>query len=263
MKPNGINAKADAVSARLSALQAGGPRFESVTAHHNSSRISLIPLGLSGDPSDTSRPSDILLSQKVQAVCRQNVVKGDTMAIPVPKRGADQLGSYSLIEVADGVSIKVDPPLESFVRTLRMGVTSEKSGKWVYAFHRIIGYGTRIPLHRILIGAFPGEVVDHINGDTLDNRLRNLRICTNAENARNSRKRAGSGSQFKGVTRIKGTNRWRAQIMVNGQKRNLGSFRDEESAAKCYDAKARELHGEFAKCNFPVAPATPEAVPHA
>lgn len=178
-------------------------------------------------------------------------------------RGVDELGPFAKVEITDGVTIKVDPPLEPFVKSLRLGVGKPSSTKWLYAYHRIHGFKKKVQLHRLLIGAFEGEIVDHINGDTLDNRLRNLRICTNAENIRNSKRRASSGSQFKGVSRIKGTDRWRAQIMVNGQKMNLGSFRDAESAARRYDVKARELHGEFAKCNFPVASATFEAVPHA
>ena len=232
------------------------------SSEHSPSKSGVAGSSPAGPTRNKGVNADAVTPSLPEAQGRETLNAGKLLARGI-KRGADQFGPYSLIEVADGVSIKVDPALESFVRTLRMGVTSKKSGKWLYAFHRIIGYGTRIPLHRVLIGAFPGEVVDHINGDTLDNRLRNLRVCTNAENVRNSRKRAGSGSQFKGVTRIKGTDRWRAQIMVNGQKRNLGSFRDEESAARCYDAKARELHGEYARCNFPVTPATPEAVPHA
>lgn len=178
------------------------------------------------------------------------------------ERKADAIGRYSEIQVSEGVFIKVDPALETFVRGLRLGVSSQRSAKWIYAFHRIPGHGHKVQLHRILAGAFPGEVVDHINGDTLDNRLVNLRVCTNAENIRNSRKRASSGSSYKGVSRIKGTERWRAQIMVNGRKMNLGSFRDEQAAARRYDEKARELHGDFARCNFPTEP-TPQAVPHA
>jgi hypothetical protein len=177
------------------------------------------------------------------------------------KRGQDDIGPFMEIEIRDGVSIKIDPPLRDFICGLRLGVRKTDDVRWVYAYHMIRGFGKEVALHRLLLGAAPGEICDHINGDTLDNRLRNLRICTNAENLRNTQRRAPHGSKFKGVTRIKGTDKWRAQIMKDGKKFNLGCFLSEEFAAKVYDAAARELFGEFARCNFPKPEL--EAVPHA
>lgn len=88
----------------------------------------------------------------------------------------------------------------------------------------------------------------HINGDTLDNRKSNLRLCTHRDNMCN--RRAGGGSSaFKGVSRSEPG--WGAQIKSHGQKLWLGTYRDEVSAALVYDAKARELFGEFARTNFP------------
>lgn len=104
-------------------------------------------------------------------------------------------------------------------------------------------------LHRVLMNAGPHDLVDHINGDSLDNRRANLRLCTAAQNARNCRRKTGGSSQYKGVH--KAGNRWLAAITVNNTKRRLGSFRHELDAALTYDAAAHEAFGEFARLNMP------------
>lgn len=104
-------------------------------------------------------------------------------------------------------------------------------------------------MHREVLGAKPGQYIDHINGNTLDNRKCNLRICTNQQNSWNKNKRMGK--KFKGVYRQ--MNRWRSAICIDGKSIFIGSFSSEEEAAKQYDVKARELFGDFAKLNFPGA----------
>lgn len=109
-------------------------------------------------------------------------------------------------------------------------------------------------MHRVLIDAEDGLEVDHINGDTLDNRRANLRQCTTSENHRNSGKRytSMSTSRFKGVgkrvTRA-GRDRWRAAIKDNGRNLYLGTFDTEMEAVMAWNAAAKELHGEFARLN--------------
>jgi hypothetical protein len=103
--------------------------------------------------------------------------------------------------------------------------------------------------HRLITNAGPGQFVDHVNGDTLDNRRANLRLCNRNENNRNRRLNRTSTSGFKGVCWYKQTSRWKAQICVNGHKRGLGYFNTREAAAAAYDAAAVEAFGEYAMTN--------------
>lgn len=108
-------------------------------------------------------------------------------------------------------------------------------------------------MHRQIMGLLPYEkkCIDHINGDGLDNRKENLRICTNAENCRNRRgPRTGNLSGFKGVSWSSGE--WHAVIMVDGKQISIGRFTDKIEAAKARDKASIKYHGEFASLNFPI-----------
>lgn len=113
--------------------------------------------------------------------------------------------------------------------------------------------GHTIKLHTHLMGAQPeGMVIDHINGDGLDNRRENLRVCTHAQNSRNSKKHGAPGqasSPFKGVTRDESREKWTAKISVDGKTMNLGRFDSETAAALAYDEAAKTFYGEFARLN--------------
>lgn len=119
---------------------------------------------------------------------------------------------------------------------------------WYCADGRAVRGNPRIFMHREIVNAPDGMEVDHINGNQLDNRRCNLRICTHAQNTRN-RKPHGSLPRFKGVKAV--DRRWCAQIMVNGIETYLGRFDSAVAAARAYDAAARRLHGEYARLNFP------------
>lgn len=107
-------------------------------------------------------------------------------------------------------------------------------------------------LHRLIIGAGTGEMVDHINRDPLDNRSVNLRIATKKQNAANrgaDRRRLGTSSRHKGVAWRKERGYWGAYIHVDGKTRYLGSFQNEDDAAVAYNKAALETWGEFARLN--------------
>jgi hypothetical protein len=117
-----------------------------------------------------------------------------------------------------------------------------------YAVHSVTSTSKRW-LHRIIAGAGVGQEVDHLNGDGLDNRRANLRLCTHAENGRNrAKQRPPASSKYKGVSRYH--DRWRATIGIGNHKlRSLGYFKTEDEAADAYDVAAKELFGEFARVN--------------
>jgi hypothetical protein len=116
-----------------------------------------------------------------------------------------------------------------------------------------IAYGPklgRVKLHQLLcsqfIGTVPyGSVVDHINRNRLDNRLENLRICTQKENSYNTSKRGG---KFKGVSKMKSG--WCARISKDGSVHTIKGIPSEKEAAKIYDMMAEELFGQFAGKNY-------------
>jgi len=116
------------------------------------------------------------------------------------------------------------------------------------------GTSTRQLMHRMILERLGEQLdsldVDHINGDTLDNRRENLRACTHTQNMQNKRKHKATSSQYKGVARRK-SGRWRAYIRVDGKLLGLGHFDSEIKAAKAYDVAARQRFGEYARLNFP------------
>ena len=111
--------------------------------------------------------------------------------------------------------------------------------------------GSPMAMHRLILNAPKGLLVDHIDHNGLDNRKSNLRLCTNRQNQQNRRPTRGSNSRYKGVHWCNFHKKFRARITHNGIRLHLGYFEDEIAAAKAYDKKAKELFGEFAYLNFP------------
>lgn len=94
-------------------------------------------------------------------------------------------------------------------------------------------------------GYLPNEL-DHINRERDDNRIENLRECTHQQNLGNSKARTG---RYKGVSLCKQTQKWKAQISINGTTQNLGRYHTPGEAALVYNEKAKENFGEFAYLN--------------
>lgn len=105
--------------------------------------------------------------------------------------------------------------------------------------------------HRLALlyvyGDWPSGQIDHINLDPLDNRITNLRLATPSQNTANQRKRNGTSSRFKGVTKHRQMSKWQAQIKLLGKNHYLGLFDSEEAAYAAYCKAAIEIYGPFAR----------------
>lgn len=152
---------------------------------------------------------------------------------------------FVLYQLASGQNGKISPE-DSDLATLNWcwlkGYSHKKSPrperKTVY-MHRLI---MERVLGRKLIST---ETVDHINGDTLDNRRSNLRLATPAENMRNQKRRKDNSSGYKGVCFHKQTKKWMARVVIKGKGIYLGVFDTPELAYQAYCDSARQIHGEF------------------
>ena len=148
------------------------------------------------------------------------------------------------IPVGNGLFATVDAADYEEVRKYRWRAI--RHGRKVYAATR--KNGRTVYMHRMLMRPRKGYVVDHIDGNALNNRRCNLRVCTPAQNLTNKAPRGGS-SRFIGVYRAK--DKWVAHVTCSGKHYHVGVFADEVEAAKARDRKAYELHGEYVYLNFP------------
>lgn len=104
-------------------------------------------------------------------------------------------------------------------------------------------------MHKLILLVPDGFFIDHKNGNKLDNRKGNLRICTNSQNQMNRRKGSGFSSRYKGVHWHKKHSKWIVQIRVNGKPTHVGCFDSEKHAALAYNKSAIKHYGEFALLN--------------
>lgn len=104
---------------------------------------------------------------------------------------------------------------------------------------------TNIYLHRVILNSPLDKVGDHISGDSLDNRMANLRVATTSENLRNRGIPADNKSGAKGVSWKQSAKKWWARITVNGKMKDLGCYDTVEEAAGAYNRAAPEVHGKF------------------
>jgi hypothetical protein len=160
-----------------------------------------------------------------------------------PKLPTPQGESVKTIPLGDGYCAYVD------------AADYEWLSQWKWRFQG--GYAVRwtkngiVYMHREIMKPPPGMVVDHKSRNKLDNTRENLRNATRRENQRNTGKRHGTSSRFKGVGYCKARDKYQAHIQCKGRLHCLGFFIEETDAARAYDRAAVELFGEFARLNFP------------
>lgn len=143
------------------------------------------------------------------------------------KRG---IGKFSLID--DDDFEKVNAKKWSVSHLGRAKGMHKLNGKWKYVF-----------MHRFIMN-FPDGQIDHKNGDCLDNRKENLRICDRSQNGIN---RPPLNKKYKGVRQV--GRRFEARIKFKQKDIRLGSFKTEIEAAKAYNEAAKKYFGEFAWLN--------------
>lgn len=146
---------------------------------------------------------------------------------------------------SSGIKFIVSPEDYDSIKSMRWWACKKK---YAYYISTTIRKKNK-SLHRILTGAKIGQIVDHINGDTLDNRRENLRLVDASQNNFNQKKKK-YGGPFKGIGWHKRAGKWRARIRAYNQEISLGLYSCPIEAAKAYDEAAKKIHGEYARVNF-------------
>lgn len=153
-------------------------------------------------------------------------------------------GHYAIVD-------DIDYPLVS-----KYTWTLSKSGNRLYAIttkrRTPIKYSKRdtIYLHRLIMNVSGWHnCVDHINGDGLDCRRSNIRLCTRGQNAMNLKIRVDNSSGYKGVYFNQQRKKYAAQIQIDKKTKFLGLFHTKEEAAEKYNEYALMYYGEFSSIN--------------
>ncbi len=135
------------------------------------------------------------------------------------------------------------------LKDLTVYVWGTKRHRSLYAMVTLPG-NKQARLHRLIMQPRRKELVDHRNGDCLDNTRANLRVTDSRGNNSNAQKRnSARTSRYKGTHFSKRERKWKAQIQVNKKKISLGTYATELEAAIAYNEAAIIYHGEFAKLN--------------
>ena len=117
-------------------------------------------------------------------------------------------------------------------------ILSKKGKVKLFKVHRLIG-------KVFLENPDNKQMIDHIDNNPANNNVKNLRWATSKDNSANQGKRINNKSGFKGVAYHKPSKKYVATISINGKNKHLGYFETAEQASKIYEAKAKEIHGEF------------------
>lgn len=156
----------------------------------------------------------------------------ETVMIPLTR------GLFAVVDAADAPGL------------LRFKWQATASGTTHYARRAVPqpgGPARYLQMHRQIMDVPESMEVDHRDGDGLNNRRENLRVCTHQQNMANQGKRRHNTSGYRGVCRLKGTRAWVANLAG----RYLGCYETAELAARAVDTAARRQHGEYARLNFP------------
>jgi len=156
-----------------------------------------------------------------------------------------KLNLSNLFEYCDGELYWKSKPKHGHIKV------GDKAG-WINALgYKYVGAGGKHHrLHRVIFFMHHGylpDVIDHIDGDILNNRIENLRPATHTQNMRNTKLSARNNSGVKGVNWDKKSNKWRVHISVDGKTKTFGRFKDMELAELIAIEARNKYYGEFAR----------------
>ena len=157
------------------------------------------------------------------------------------------------IQLTQGKVALVDD--EDYDKLMEYKWCANKIGNTFYAVSRIKidGRWATLYMHKFIIGDHLSKtMVDHRDGNGLNNQRYNLRPASKSENAINSVKRKNCSSKYRGVYRDEERQKWQSYIKINGKRKHLGRFDIEEDAAIAHDVAAIKRDSEFRRLNFPI-----------
>mgnify|MGYP001575280023 CR=1 FL=1 len=159
-----------------------------------------------------------------------------------------------LIKLSRGKVAIVDEEDYCFLSQHKWTAIKNKKNWYAMRMHRNEeGKSVGVLMHREILGLGTNDPdTDHIDHNGLNNRKKNMRLCTNSQNHANEKIRKNGSSKYKGVSWKPDHKKWYAAIGYQNKVKFLGYFNTEIEAAKRYDEKARQYFGEFANCNFAV-----------
>ena len=160
--------------------------------------------------------------------------------------GRDRLRKAMIYEPVSGQFFWIAPPPEHAELRGREAGAPRKGNHKYYWVIKIGGKAYRRSwlAYLWMTGDWPADQIDHVNGNSLDDRWENLRAATATENAQNHKRRAKKSPLPMGVREVP-SGRFAARIAVNKQKIHLGTFDTPESASRAYQTARREHFGEF------------------
>lgn len=163
-------------------------------------------------------------------------------------------GEYLELDTFQRVSFLIDKDDYERVKDYKWYAYKKRptSNYYVCADKTINKTKIKISLHRYINGCVKGDsvIVDHINGNTLDNRKSNLRRATKEQNQRNCKTQYNSLSGRKGVRKHKLCDKWQARITVNNREIYLGLHSTFEEACKAREKAEDKYFGEFKSYEF-------------
>lgn len=185
--------------------------------------------------------------QRIQKLVRSGGIQTSLPTRRMPGRPSDIVveGTTARVSLTQGMFAIVDAGDVKAVSRFKWRVSVGARG---HRYAVTWDGGARVLMHRLLTGAPDGMVVDHVDGDGINNRRENMRVCTQAQNVMN-RTSALHQSGRKGLRHDPQSGHWGARVAVSGKRPWLGTFKTEAEARAAYNEAAQKLHGEFALLN--------------